>query len=151
MFRLAANEHGWELHGFTVFGFMRKTRDSSFGVPPSGGSPGKLSRPVADRLKPELRTVFIFAPKSRPSAGLASDTDALQLPATPQARRLRITRKRTESFDSILWSEHSNSKLKPIFRSTSTALRRPKRRSAKNNCSRNTRRYSDFIWQVRLF
>jgi len=42
---------------------MDKTRDSSFGVPPLGGSPGKLSRPVADRLKPELRTVFIPAPK----------------------------------------------------------------------------------------
>ena len=34
-------------------------------------------------------------------AGLASDTDALQLAATPHARRLRSTRRRAESFDSI--------------------------------------------------
>jgi hypothetical protein len=67
MFCFTANEQGWKFHPFTVFNLLGKTRNGSFGVPPSGGYPGTLSCPAADRLKPELRTVFMPAPKITPN------------------------------------------------------------------------------------
>ena len=70
------------------------------------------------------------------------------LKATPG----RVSRANAQNLSiQLLWSEHSLTKLKPTFRSRSTARRLRKRRSARNNCSRNTRRYSGFIWRVRPF
>src|SRR5262245_12645486 len=79
------------------------------------------------------------------TAILESAPASCDLKATPCSS---ITRRRAEFFDLLLWNEHSPTKLKPTFRSRSTARRLRKRRSARNNCSRNTRRCSGFTWWV---
>jgi hypothetical protein len=67
--------------------FMGETRDSSFGVPPSGG-PGKSSRPVADRLKPELQTLFI-PPQITPNGlGTLNMTKSAQRESATRAKSI---------------------------------------------------------------
>src|SRR4029077_19789366 len=64
--------------------------------------------------------------------------------------RLSSTRRCREVSDLSIWIDHPT-ELRPIFPSKNTENEPQKKRSARNNCSRNTRRYSGFIWRVRRF